>query len=91
MNKTKNTKIGTTFLVIWFGQLLSLLGTKMTRFALLLFGIRLLIQGYIFYKVMDKLQEKDLFPWWWLLDIWMFAYYLIFAPTIWKKPRTTWN
>jgi MFS family permease len=30
------TKISNTFLVIWFGQLLSLLGTKMTRFALLL-------------------------------------------------------
>jgi len=61
------------------------------RYTLLLFGIRLLIQGYIYYKAMDKLQEKDLFPWWWLLDIWMFVFYLIFVPTIWKKPRTTWN
>ena len=38
--KTKNqspiTKNQTTFFVIWFGQLLSLLGTKMTRFALII-------------------------------------------------------
>jgi glycosyltransferase involved in cell wall biosynthesis len=61
------------------------------RFTLLLFGIRLLVQGYIYYKAMDKLQENDLFAWWWLLDLWMFAYYLIFVPTIWKKPRATWN
>jgi len=61
------------------------------RFALGLFGLRLCIQGYIFYKTMEMLDEKDLFPWWWLLDIWMFAYYLIFVPTIWKKPRASWN
>jgi len=61
------------------------------RFSLVLFGIRLLVQGYIYYKAMNKLNENDLFAWWWLLDIWMFVYYLIFVPTIWKKPRATWN
>jgi glycosyltransferase involved in cell wall biosynthesis len=61
------------------------------QLTLALFGVRLLVQGYIYYKVMHKLQEGDLFAWWWLLDIWMFVYYLIFAPTIWKKPRKTWN
>jgi len=53
--------------------------------------LRLLVQGYIYYKAMKKLQEEDLFAWWWLLDIWMFAYYIIFAPTLWKKPRPNWN
>jgi len=61
------------------------------RLVLPVFLIRLAVQGYIHYKAMQKLQEEDLFPWWWLLDIWMFAYYVIFAPTLWKKPRSTWN
>ncbi|HZE82857.1 MAG TPA: glycosyltransferase [Puia sp.] len=61
------------------------------RFVLPVFGLRLLVQGFIYYKAMDKLQEQDLFAWWWLLDIWMFVYYLIFVPAIWKKPRPTWN
>ncbi|HMH24468.1 MAG TPA: glycosyltransferase [Puia sp.] len=61
------------------------------RFVLPVFGLRLLVQGFIYYKAMNKLQEQDLFAWWWLLDIWMFVYYLIFVPAIWKKPRPTWN
>lgn len=61
------------------------------RIALPLFGVRLIVQGYIYYKAMSKLKEEDLFAWWWLLDIWMFVYYLIFAPTLWKKPRPNWN
>ncbi len=61
------------------------------RLTLSLYGIRLIIQGVIFNKAMRRLGEADLFPWWWLLDIWMFLYYLIFSTTIWKKPRTTWK
>ncbi|HLK29901.1 MAG TPA: glycosyltransferase [Puia sp.] len=55
------------------------------------FGLRLLVQGFIFYRTMNKLNEKDLFVWWWLLDIWMFFYYIIFMPALWRKPRKTWN
>jgi hypothetical protein len=36
---------------------------------------------------MKKLGEQDLFPWWWLLDIWMLGYYLIFSSTLWNKPK----
>jgi hypothetical protein len=61
------------------------------RLALGLFLTRFISQGYIFFKSMEKLDEKDLWRWWWLLDIWMFGYYLIFAPAIWKKPRNNWN
>ncbi len=61
------------------------------RVALLLYGIRLIVQGIVFHKTMRRLGEEDLFPWWWLLDIWMFAYYLIFSSTIWKKPRQNWK
>jgi len=61
------------------------------RLALSLFGLRLIVQGYIFQKTMQKLGEEDLFPWWWLLDIWMFLYYLIFSTALWKKPRKAWK
>jgi glycosyltransferase involved in cell wall biosynthesis len=61
------------------------------RVALALYGIRLIVQGIVFHKTMRRLGEEDLFPWWWLLDIWMFAYYLIFSSTIWKKPRQSWK
>ena len=61
------------------------------RFVLALFGIRLLLQGFIFYKSMKKLDEKDLWPWFILLDLWMFFYYIIFAPALWKKPKRNWN
>lgn len=60
------------------------------KIALGIYAVRLLIQGIIYYRGMKKLQEQDLFAWWWLLDIWMFFYYLIFAPTLWKKQQKTW-
>ena len=55
------------------------------------FGLRFLTQGYVYFKSMKKLGEADLFPWWWLLDIWMFFYYCIFASALWKKPKKAWN
>jgi len=61
------------------------------KFALILFGMRFIIQGIVFFMAMKKLNEKDLFAWWLLLDIWMFVYYLIFVPALWKKPRANWN
>jgi glycosyltransferase involved in cell wall biosynthesis len=61
------------------------------RLVVVVFLLRFISQGIVFYKGMEKLNEKDLWPWWWLLDIWMFWYYLIFAPALWKKPRQTWN
>ena len=61
------------------------------RIASGLFLIRLILQAVIFYKGMEKLNEKDLWPWWWLFDMWMFVYYLIFAPALWTKPRKNWN
>jgi glycosyltransferase involved in cell wall biosynthesis len=61
------------------------------KLACIAFLLRLITQSWLFYKSMDKLNEKDLWPWGWLLDIWMFFYYLIFAASLWKKPRQTWN
>lgn len=56
-----------------------------------IFGFRFLLQAIIYYKAMKKMDEKDLWPWFLFLDIWMFFYYIIFAPAVWKKPRTSWN
>ena len=55
----------------------------------LLFGVSLLVQGFIFYKAMKKMGEKDLWPWFLFLDMWMFFYYIIFAPALWRKPTKT--
>lgn len=61
------------------------------RIALGVFGLRFFTQAYVYYKSMKKLDEKDLFALWWLLDLWMFFYYCIFARALWKKPKKTWN
>jgi glycosyltransferase involved in cell wall biosynthesis len=61
------------------------------KLSLLVFGVRFLTQAFIFFKTMKKLNEADLWPGFLLLDIWMFFYYIIFAPTLWKKPRINWN
>jgi glycosyltransferase involved in cell wall biosynthesis len=61
------------------------------RVSLGIFLVRLITQGIIYNKTMQKLNEKDLFAWWWLLDIWMFVYYCIFAAALWKKPKKNWH
>ncbi len=54
-------------------------------------GLRLIIQSIIYYKALQKLGEKDLFPYFLFLDVWMFFYYIIFAPSLFKKPKPTWK
>ena len=61
------------------------------RLALGLFGLRLIWQGIVLYKSMKKMGEGDLWPWFVFLDMWMFFYYIIFAPALWKKPSKSWN
>jgi glycosyltransferase involved in cell wall biosynthesis len=61
------------------------------RLALGILGLRLLVQGIILYNAMKKMGEKDLWPWFFFLDLWMFFYYIIFAPALWKKPKKNWN
>lgn len=61
------------------------------RIVLGVFGLRFISQAIIQYNTMQKLGEKDLWAWWWLFDIWMFLYYCIFAPALWKKPRQNWT
>lgn len=61
------------------------------RYALIPFGVRLLMQGMIWRNAMKRLGEEDLFPLYPLWDLWLFFYYIIFARSVYKKPRKTWN
>ncbi len=56
----------------------------------IVFGTRFLLQAIILRKSMKKLGEADLWPWFVILDMWMFFYYLIFAPALWKKKQNQW-
>ncbi len=60
------------------------------QWTVVIFGTRFLLQAFIFFKTMKKLDEKDLWPWFIFLDMWMFFYYIIFAPALWKRPRKNW-
>jgi glycosyltransferase involved in cell wall biosynthesis len=60
------------------------------RLVVAVFGFRLLLQGFVLNKSMKKMGEGDLWPWFLFLDMWMFFYYIIFAPALWKKPRKGW-
>ncbi len=61
------------------------------EWSLLVFALRFITQASVFYPVMKKLNEKDLFPLFFIFDVWMFFYYLIFAVALIKKPKKTWN
>lgn len=59
--------------------------------SVIIFCIRLIIQGIIYYAAMKKLDETDLFPWMLFLDIWMFFYYILFSIALVKKPAAYWK
>jgi glycosyltransferase involved in cell wall biosynthesis len=61
------------------------------RWTLLPFFLRLIAQAVIWNKAMKKLNEQDLFPLFIFWDLWLFFYYIIFAPALWKKPRKNWD
>lgn len=61
------------------------------RWPLIPFAARLIVQGIIWNKAMKRLQEEDLFSWFFFWDIWMFFYYILFAPALWRRPKKSWN
>lgn len=61
------------------------------QYALLVFGVRFIVQALVYFKTSTKLGEKDLFPLFLFFDIWMFFYYIIYAPALLKKPKPTWK
>lgn len=58
--------------------------------ALTVLAVKSAVQYLVFSKAMKKLNESDLVGWIFLMDIWMMVYYLLFAPTLWKKEKKTW-
>ncbi|HET6721202.1 MAG TPA: glycosyltransferase [Chitinophagaceae bacterium] len=61
------------------------------KLTLMVFGARFIVQALIYFFAMKKLNEKDLWPIFLFLDIWMFFYYIIFARSLWQKPQPGWN
>jgi len=61
------------------------------KWALIVFGVRFLVQALVLYPAMKKLKEADLYPWFLFIDIWMFFYYCIFAISLVKKPKPSWK
>jgi glycosyltransferase involved in cell wall biosynthesis len=61
------------------------------KLSVIVFGLRCIVQGIIVFHVTNKLDEKDLLPWYWILDAWMFFYYLLFSVALIKKPARTWS
>jgi glycosyltransferase involved in cell wall biosynthesis len=60
------------------------------QFALIVFGIRFIVQSIVYYFCMKQLNEKDLYPWFLFLDIWMFFYYIIFSLALVRRPGRKW-
>ncbi len=56
-----------------------------------LWGLRFLIQGAILRGTMKKLNELDLWPWFFLFDLWSIFYYLFTLPSVWKAPHKNWS
>lgn len=76
---------------LFFPLLISAVAFYNWQWSLLVFSIRFIIQLIILYPSMKKLNEKDLFPFLLLLDIWMFFYYIIFSITLLQKPSASWK
>lgn len=61
------------------------------QWSLILLGAKLLSQYAVFIPAMKKLNEKDLAPYIFLFDLWMFVYYILFAPSLIRKPKQHWK
>jgi glycosyltransferase involved in cell wall biosynthesis len=59
--------------------------------ALVGFVLVYILLAIMYKKTTDKLNEKDLFPYFMLFEFWMFLYYIIFASSLLKKPKPTWK
>ena len=59
--------------------------------AVAIFLVRLLAEAFVWNKAMKKLNESDLFGLFFLFDIWIFIYNLLFFPSLWRKPSKRWD
>jgi glycosyltransferase involved in cell wall biosynthesis len=56
-----------------------------------LWGVRFMVQASILRGTMKKLNELDLWPWFFFFDLWSIFYYLFTLPSVWKAPNKNWN
>jgi len=56
-----------------------------------IFGVKFLIQALIYYRVMYKLNEKDLFGWFLIFDMLQPVYYLLFSSAVVSKHKSEWK
>ena len=61
------------------------------KLTLIAFAIRFIVQAFVIFKTTNKLDEKDLFPWFVFFDVWMFFYYLFFSGSLFTKPVKKWK
>jgi glycosyltransferase involved in cell wall biosynthesis len=59
--------------------------------ALSIFAVRLIVQAFIYFKTMKKLNEEDLFPLFIFFELWMCIYYFLFFPALFTKPKKSWK
>ncbi|GAA0523467.1 glycosyltransferase [Chitinophaga japonensis] len=59
-------------------------------YTLIAFGSRLLVQTVISFFALRKLGEGDLFKLSWFMDLFMWLYYIIFAPALFFKSKNKW-
>ena len=59
--------------------------------ACIVFAVRLVVQSFIYFKTMKKLNEFDLFPFFFLFELWMCIYYILFLPSLFKRAKKNWN
>jgi cellulose synthase/poly-beta-1,6-N-acetylglucosamine synthase-like glycosyltransferase len=58
---------------------------------LILFLARLVLVAFIWKKCMNQLNEADLWPYFFLFDVLMMVYYIVFTPALFKKPSKKWR
>lgn len=59
--------------------------------ALSVFAMKIIIQAFVYYKTMKKLNESDLFLMFLFFDLWMCVYYIVFLPSLFRRAKKTWN
>ena len=58
---------------------------------LTIFLARLALIAFVWNKSMEQLNEADLWPYFLLFDVWMMVYYILFTPSLFKKPVKKWK
>ncbi len=61
------------------------------QYALIGFAPVFVLLAIVYAKAAKKLDEHDLFLYFIFFELWMFFYYIFFAPSLLKKPKPTWK